>query len=529
MPILQWLHKDEAVKQAGKTKFRLLKEEPTYSYGVDSDNMIIQGDNLEALKSLLPYYKGQVKCIYIDPPYNTGNAFEHYDDNLEHSTWLTLMYPRLELLREFLREDGSIWVSIDDDESHYLKVMMDEIFGRKNFVANIVWQKKYGPANDAKYLSDSHEHILMYSKNKLIWKPNLLERTNEQLKDYKNPDNDLRGLWRASDLSVRTFAETGMYKITGPNGKEFLPPPTRAWAVSKERFQELVDENRIWWGVSGDGRPMFKKFLSEVKQGITVETWWDRNGVDDNKTAKYESKAIFNGDSFATPKPERLLQRIIHIASNPGDLVLDSFLGSGTTVAVAHKMGRQYIGIEMGTHAVTHIVPRIKQVIDGTDLGGISVTAKSKAVIQLCKKCKNSLCEDCSEKVGSNSKGGTQVWFGGGGYKFYTLGNEVYSSDGQLNSAITFRELAAYIWFNETQTAYLDADSSMLGNFEDTSYYLLYDGSRAASLNLQSLNQLPEGADKKVIYADLCTISKSKLKSLHITFKQIPYELTARR
>ena len=529
MPILQWLHKDEAVKQAGKTKFRLLKEEPTYSYGVDSDNMIIQGDNLEALKSLLPYYKGQVKCIYIDPPYNTGNAFEHYDDNLEHSTWLTLMYPRLELLREFLREDGSIWVSIDDDESHYLKVMMDEIFGRKNFVANVIWEKKYSPQNDAKWLSDSHDHVLCYARNKDIWRPYLLERTGEMNDRYKNPDNDYRGDWKPSDLSVKTPNPIDIYPITTPTGRIVYPPESRSWVVSAETFKNLVADNRIWFGKTGNNVPSIKRFLLEVQAGAVSKTIWYRNEVGDNQEAKKEVKAFNNNEVFATPKPERLIKRILELATKAGDLVLDSFLGSGTTVAVAHKMGRRYIGIEMGEHAVTHVVPRMKKVIDGTDLGGISITAKTKTTVSLCKKCKDTLCEACSEKVGANSKGGTQVWFGGGGYKFYSLGNEIYSADGQLNPAITFRELAAYIWFDETQTAYSDKESSLLGTVENTSYYLLYDGSHTTSLNLQSLNQLPEGGEEKVIYADFCTISKRKLKSLHITFKQIPYELTARR
>ncbi len=260
MPILDWLGRDEALKMANNTPYRLLEEVQELGYGdKNTENMIIQGDNLEALQALLPFYAGQVKCIYIDPPYNTGSAFEHYDDNLEHSTWLSMMYPRLELLKEFLREDGSIWISIDDDEAHYLKVICDEVFGRKNFISNIVWQKKYGPANDAKWLSDTHEHILCYSKNKQIWRPNLFLRSEEQLKDYKNPDNDPRGVWRASDLSVRTFNDNCYYEIIGPTGEKFLPPPTRAWAVSKEKFQELVEDNRIWWGVKKNSRPMFKK------------------------------------------------------------------------------------------------------------------------------------------------------------------------------------------------------------------------------------------------------------------------------
>lgn len=195
MPILEWLNKGEAVNVTKKLPYRILKANTELSYGEQSENMIIKGDNLEALQALLPYYKGQVKCIYIDPPYNTGGAFEHYDDNLEHSQWLSLIYPRLELLRELLSEDGSIWISIDDDECHYLKVICDEVFGRKNFINNVIWQKKFSPQNDAKWLSDNHDHILCYAKNKEVWRPNLLPRTEEMNARYRNPDNDPRGAW----------------------------------------------------------------------------------------------------------------------------------------------------------------------------------------------------------------------------------------------------------------------------------------------------------------------------------------------
>lgn len=391
---LTWVGKDEKREQIEP---RLLIENPKYSFGdSESGNMLIYGDNLLALKALEAEYSGRVKCIYIDPPYNTGNAFEHYDDGVEHSIWLSLMRERLELLHKLLSNDGSIWISIDDDEQAYLKVLMDEIFGRHNFINTIVWQKKYGPANDAKWLSDSHDFILVYAKNKEIWRPNLLIRTQEQLKDYKNPDNDPRGIWRASDLSARTYSAACDYIITGPTSKEFSPPPTRSWTVSQKRFNELNADNRIWWGVNRDARPMFKKFLTEVKDGVTPETWWTRDFAGDNKIAKYESKDLYNGDSFSTPKPEKLLQQIIHIATKADELILDSFLGSGTTAAVAHKMGRRWIGVELGEHAITHCYPRLKQVVVGTDQGGISKT---------------------------------QNWKGGGGFKFYELAPSLLNKD----------------------------------------------------------------------------------------------------
>ena len=367
------------------------------------DNILIQGDNLLALKALEQQYAGKIKCVFIDPPYNTGSAFTHYDDGIEHSLWLTLIRDRLEVIKTLLSDDGSLWITIDDNECHYLKVLCDEIFGRQNFVANVVWQKKYGPANDAKWFSDSHDHILIFTKSKNEWHPNLLSRTEDQLKDYKNPDNDPRGLWRASDLSVKTASESSIYPIIGPTGLTFMPPPTRSWMVSDKRFRELLQDNRITWGSKGTGRPMVKKFLSEVKDGITPETWWSRDFAADNKIAKYESKEIYSGDSFATPKPERLLERIIHIATNAGDLVLDSFAGSGTTGAVAHKMGRRWIMVELGEHCKTHIVPRLKKVIDGDDQGGIS-----KAV----------------------------NWQGGGGFRFYRLAPSLLKKDAWDNWVI---------------------------------------------------------------------------------------------
>lgn len=509
MPILNWLGRDEALKTANKTPYRLLEEVPELGYGDKTkENMIVQGDNLEALKALLPFYAGQVKCIYIDPPYNTGSAFEHYDDNLEHSQWLSLIYPRLELLKEFLSEDGSIWISIDDDEGHYLKVICDEVFGRKNFISNIVWQKKYGPANDAKWLSDTHEHILCYAKNKCIWRPNLFIRSDEQLKDYKNPDNDPRGVWRASDLSVRTFNDNCVYEITGPTGEKFLPPPTRAWAVSKERFHELIDDNRIWWGVNKNCRPMFKKFITEVKNGVTPETWWTRDFAGDNKIAKYESKDLFKGESFATPKPEKLLERILHLSTSTEGLVLDSFLGSGTTAAVAHKMGRRYIGIEMGNHAITHCVPRLKAVVDG-EQGGIS-----KAV----------------------------NWQGGGGFRFYKLGNEVFDAEGNINENISFENLSAHIWFTETKTPFNKptAKSIYLGTYNNVSYALLYNGilrdkridggnvltNKTLNVILEDMQHQPY--EKLVIYGESSRISQARLKSLNIEFKQTPYDIKAR-
>lgn len=375
---------------------RILIENPEYSYGdKDSQNMIIHGDNLLALKALEQEYAGKVKCIYIDPPYNTGNAFEHYDDGLEHSEWLNLIAPRIKLLRNLLSEDGSIWISIDDDESHYLKVLCDEVFGRQNFVNNVIWQKKYSPQNDAKWLSDNHDHILVYAKNKLIWRPNLLSRTEEMDSRYKNPDNDYRGPWKPVDFSRKAILAHTTYPITLPSGRVVLPPANRSWLKKIEDFNKMVEDNLIWFGPTGNSVPSVKRFLTEVKQGATSMTVWLYDEVGHNQDAKKEMLAFNSNDVFDTPKPEKLIEKILTLGANDGDIVLDSFLGSGTTAAVAHKMGRRYIGIELGDHAYTHCVPRMQKVIEG-EQGGIS-----KAI----------------------------NWQGGGGFKFYELAPSLLNQD----------------------------------------------------------------------------------------------------
>jgi Adenine specific DNA methylase Mod len=390
-----------------KLEPRILIEDPVKSYGYkNSENMLIYGDNLLALKALEQDFVGQIKCACIDPPYNTGNAFEHYDDGLEHSIWLSLIKPRIEILHRLLRNDGTLWITIDDDESHYLKVLCDEVFGRKNFVNNVIWEKKFSPQNDAKWLSDSHDHILVYAKNKGLWMPKITPRTAEMDSRYKNPDNDPRGLWTSSDLSVKTYTANTDYPITLPSGRVVNPTESRCWAVSKEKFQKLVEDNRIWFGVSGNNMPRLKRFLSEVQDGIVSKTIWYRTEVGDNQEAKKEIKVFNSEDVFTTPKPERLIQRILTLATNPGDWVLDTFLGSGTTDAVAHKMGRRWIGIELGEHCHTHCLPRLKKVVDGSDQGGIS-----KAV----------------------------NWQGGGGFKYYYLAPSLLKEDKYGNWVIDER------------------------------------------------------------------------------------------
>src|SRR5687768_11957119 len=310
MPTLHWLNDEEARKQSGKLPYRLLEADPRLSYGdEETENMLIQGDNLEALKALSPYYAGQVKCIYVDPPYNTGNAFEQYDDNLEHSLWLTLIYPRLELLRDILSDDGSIWVSMDDGEGQYLKVLMDEIFGRNNFVSTIIWRKNYAPKSSAKYISEDHDYIFVYAKDKEIWRPNMMPRSEKQDKAYKNPDNDPRGLWRPNNLAARNPYSRGIYSITTPSGRVIEgPPPGSYWRVSKEKLEELDADGRIWWGKEGNNVPAPKIYLAEVKQGIVPQTFWSYEEVGHTQDAKKESIGFFGSDIFGTPKPERLIR-----------------------------------------------------------------------------------------------------------------------------------------------------------------------------------------------------------------------------
>ena len=361
-----------------------------------TENMLIHGDNLLALKALEGTYAGAVKCIYIDPPYNTGSAFEHYDDKLEHSRWLEMMYSRLQVLKELLSEKGSIWISIDDDEGHYLKVLCDEVFGRSNFVSTVIWEKKYTVANDAKWLSDNHDFILVYAKNKEVWRPNLLPRTAKMNRAYKNPDNHPKGVWKATPLHAKSGSLKGQhFSYTFKNGVTFTPPPGTFPRYSAESLKRMDENDEIWFGKDGTSVPARKTFLCDLKkQGVPAKTIWKFDEVGHNHEAREEVKAFNAEEVFATPKPERLVERILTLGTDPGDLVLDSFLGSGTTAAVAHKMGRRYIGIEMGKHAYTHCKVRLDRIIAGTDQGGITKEAG---------------------------------WQGGGGYRFY----ELSSSEGE--------------------------------------------------------------------------------------------------
>ncbi len=405
---LTWIGKEERPK----LEPRILIEDPALGHHARAkrrdasgndldrfDNMLIQGDNLLALKALEQEYAGRVKCVFIDPPYNTGSAFDHYDDGLEHSLWLSMMRDRLEIIRNLMAQDGSLWITIDDNEAHYLKVLCDEIIGRNNFITSIAWQKMYTTKNSARHFSSMHDYLIVYAKSIDHWERRDLPRTAKQDDAYKNPDSDPRGPWKATPLHARNYYSKGLYRVVSPSGRIIDGPPKgRYWSVAEEKFAQLNASGQIWWGESGDNMPAQKRFLNDVQGGVVPSTWWSYEDAGHNAEAKNEIRALNETDTdiFITPKPEKLIRRVLEIASAPGDLVLDSFAGSGTTGAVAHKMGRRWIMVELGDHAVTHIVPRLKKVIDGEDKGGVT------------------------EAMG---------WAGGGGFRFFRLAPSLLQKD----------------------------------------------------------------------------------------------------
>ena len=338
-------------------------------------NIIIHGDSHEVLPRLSRDYEGAIKCIYIDPPYNNGEQYHHYVDDRTHDQWELEIRKSLEFLRPLLRKDGSIWISIDDNEVHYLKVVADEVFGRKNFMTTIVWQQRTTREN-RKCFSNNHEYVLVYAVDPSSFQKarNLLPPTQEQLSRYKNPDDDPRGLWQSISLNVQAghAVESQFYTLVAPNGTEHTPPNGRCWAYNKPRMDKEIEAGNIWFGKDGKGVPRKKKFLSEARVGLTPETIWYGSEVGTNDSAKKHFLTMFpRRKTFDTPKPEELVARVLQIATDPGDIVLDSYLGSGTTAAVAHKMNRKYIGIESGGHIKNLAKKRLDAVIKGEG-GGIS-------------------------------------------------------------------------------------------------------------------------------------------------------------
>ena len=514
MPTLHWLTREEDVGAAGRAPYRLLEEAPGLSAGeAEAENMLIQGDNLEALKALLPFYAGRVKCVYIDPPYNTRSAFAHYDDNLEHATWLSMILPRLELLRDLLAEDGSIWVSIDDHEAHYLKVVMDEVFGRANFLTSFIWKKSYGGGAKSKWFVGLHEHVLCYAKDISIF-PEMFLPPDPSIveKYYKRKDEKYsqRGPYRLQPLATNSMDDRPnlRYPIVLPNGEKIWPE--KQWQWSRERTFKALNSNELVISKrKGKYVVSYKQYLRDEsgderkrKPISIIEGHYTQHGT-------YESIDLFGlEEKFSFPKPEGLIGYVLEAATHPGDLVLDSFLGSGTTAAVAHKMNRQWIGVEMGEHAVTHCVPRLAKVIEG-EQGGIS-----KAV----------------------------GWKGGGGFRFYRLGPPAFDENGRICPDVTFPLLAAHVWFSETGRPWRAPaePSPFLGAHEGRGYALLYNGilgDRTAGggnvLTKRTLGQVRAAAGgfagPLTIYAARTMLGSAALKAEGLTFKQTPYDVAARR
>lgn len=515
--------------------FHLLRDVPAIACGEPGEgNLIVQGDNLVALKALLPYYAGRVKCIFIDPPYNTGNEGWAYNDNVNspeirawlgkvvgkegetldrHDRWLCMMYPRLALLRQFLREDGVIFVTLDDIELANFRLMADAIFGIFNFVGNVLWQKRTSP--DARLiLSDAHDHVICYAlkKERLVFSK--VPQTERQIKAYKNPDNDPRGAWVSSDYAAQGFRPNQMYEITTPSGRRVNPPQGSCWKNVESVFLELVADKRIWFGKDGDGVPRRKTFLGE-SEGVSVWTWWSNEEVGHSQEAKKELQDIFGGIApFETPKPTRLLERILQIATQPGDLILDSFAGSGTTAHAVLKLNaaqpeqppRHCILVEMDEKIAREVTAeRMRRVAKGY------TNPKGEAVAGL-----------------------------GGGFRFCELGEPLYDEAGHIRASVKFAELARHIYFAETGEPLPRervAATPLLGVHKGRAVCLLYNGilkdkspEGGNALTHDSLALLREAAaghafERMVVYGTSRRLSPARLQREGITFKQIPYTL----
>jgi adenine-specific DNA-methyltransferase len=533
VPTLDWIGKKAVLNHDKDVPFHLLQCDKALSVGdPGSGNLLVEGDNLLALKALLPYYAGQVKCIYIDPPYNTGNEGWVYndavnspemrewlgqvvgkeaDDLSRHDKWLCMMYPRIKLLREFLREDGAIFVSIDDNEVAHLRMLLEEVFGARNFIANVIWEKNYAPKASSRHFSEMHDHVLVFARSEGKWSPNPLPRTDKQNNAYKNPDNDPRGLWRPNNLAARNFYSKGTYSITCPSGRVISGPPKGSyWRVSEENFKLLDNDGRIWWGKNGNNVPAPKIFLSEVKDGVVPMTIWPYREVGHTQEAKKELVAICEFDDseavFITPKPTALLERVIQLASNEGDLILDSFAGSGTTghaILKANKANhdhRKFILIEMDTTICRGVTAqRVRRAVEGYAKDGMSVEPL------------------------------------GGGFRYCRLGKPLFDEDGNIRDEVTFAELAAHVYFCETGEPIpkrAAGKTPLLGVHNGRAVYLLYNGvlgdksvNGGNVLTRLVLESLPPHGGPKVVYGTGCRLGRERLRREQVTFRQTPYEI----
>lgn len=528
MPILDWIGKKAVVNHHREVPYRLIHCDKDKSHGdPDAGNLLVQGDNLEALKALLPYYAGKVKCIYIDPPYNTGNESWVYNDNVNspeirawlgsvvgkeaedlsrHDKWLCMMYPRLRLLKEFLTEDGSIWTSIDDAETHSLRMLLDEIFDRKNFVATIAWQKRYSRENRGA-IGDAHEYITVYAKDPFLFKltRNLIPMSDAQARIYKNPDNgtetDPTKRWRGLPMTAQGFRPNQMYEIVSPNGTRHTPPEGRCWSMIEPEFEKLVAANRIYWGKDGNAQPSVIRFLSEV-EGITPWTWWPHEEVGHTDEAKKEIREIFSTQTaFDTPKPTRLIERIVQIATKENDIVMDAFAGSGTTghallrADSSSVMNRNFVIVEMDQSVAVNVT-----------------AARLKFAAQAH----------------------------GGSFRFCTLGEPLFDADGNVSPSVTFPDLAAHVFFCETGSPIpkrADGASPLIGTFQNRAIYLLHSADAVGVAREQAgnvltgavLETLPlpdkDFAGARIVYAEGCTVPDDRLSALGVTFKQIPYQI----
>ena len=499
---LTWIGKND---ERQPLEPRILIENKEYSYGEPETgvlpngkpwkgNMLIHGDNLLALKALEQDYAGQVKCIYIDPPYNTGNAFEHYDDGVEHSLWLSLMHERLVILRNLLSDDGSIWITLDDNEAHYFKVMCDEIFNRHNFVATTIWQHSKQSKGYPGKFSLHHNYTFCYRKSE-SFTLNSLERTEEHNKNYSNPDNDPNGPWRSGDVRNSLVRPNLMYDIQTPTGKT-IHHQEKAWRFTKETIERELTEGKIV--ISEDETRIIRKIYLKDQNGRVPETIWFAEEVGTTREANTEIKTLDFDTLFDTPIPERLIERVLTLGSNPGDIVLDSFLGSGTTAAVAQKMGRRYIGIELGNHAYTHCVPRLKKVTDGTDQGGISKS---------------------------------QNWKGGSGFKFYELAPSLLKEDkfGNLviNKEYNADMLAAAMAKQEGYTYQPDAEVYWKQGYGSETDYIY---STTQFMTVEALAAIHETMAEGESLLVCCTSFQKECKQAfpNISIKKIPQMLKDR-